>query len=98
MLAMAAHQESGTKTVRLEQRTTPETKELIEQAARLQGVKASEFVIAHAAIAARETINRLEVTTLTADDCDAFMRAFHAEPTPSLVELMRAHHEITDTK
>lgn len=98
MLAFDAHPESGAKKVRMEQRTTQETKELIERAARLQGVNASEFVVAHVVQAARETINRLEVTTLTTADREAFMRAFDAEPTRELVDLMRLHEDVTAGK
>jgi uncharacterized protein (DUF1778 family) len=95
MLAFEALAETGAKKVRMEQRTTPEAKELIERAARLQGVNASEFVIAHVVQAARETISRLEVTGLTLADHEAFMQAFDAEPTPELVDLMRLHEEAT---
>lgn len=95
MLAFEAHPETGTKKVRMEQRTSQETKELIERAACLQGVNASEFVVAHVVQAARETISRLEVTGLTAADRNAFMLAFDAEPTPELVKLMRLHEEAT---
>jgi len=98
MLAFEAVSETGAKKVRMEQRTTQETKELIERAARLQGVNASEFVVAHVVQAARETISRLEVTALTLADREAFMRAFDAEPAPELVELMRLHGEATTGK
>jgi len=98
MLAFEALPETGTKKVRMEQRTTQETKELIERAARLQGVNASEFVVAHVVQAARETISRLEVTGLTLADHEAFSRAFDAEPTPELVNLMRLHEEATTGK
>jgi uncharacterized protein (DUF1778 family) len=95
MLAFETERGTGAKRVRLEQRTTEDTKDLIERAARLQGVNASEFVVAHATQAARETINRLEGTKLSQADRDAFMRAFDAEPTGELVDLMRLHGEIT---
>jgi len=95
MLNFEAHRQSGIRTARLEQRTTPETKDLIERAAALQGVNASEFVLAHAAQAARETINRLEATVLTAADREAFFQAFDAEPTPDLVALLSLPEELT---
>lgn len=88
MLKFDAHRQTGTRTARLEQRTTPETKDLIERAALLQGVNASEFMLAHAAQAARETINRLEGTVLTAADRRAFLQAFDAEPTAELISLL----------
>jgi uncharacterized protein (DUF1778 family) len=80
----------------MEQRTTVETKELIERAAQLQGVNASEFLIVHGTAAARQTINRLEGTVLRPEDRDAFMRAFDDDkPNKALVELLTAHRRIT---
>jgi len=98
MLPFEAHPHTKARKVRLEQRTTQEAKELIERAARLQGVNASEFVVSHAAQAARETINRLEGTKLTVEDRDAFMRAFDAEPPQELIDLMRLHDELTTAR
>ncbi len=95
MLPFEIHPQTGQRTARLEQRMTPETKELIERAARLQGVSASEFLLAHGASAARETISRLEVTGLTPEDRDAFARAADAEPTRELQDLMTLHAEVT---
>ncbi len=88
MLPFTEHVQTSARTARLEQRVSPETKDLLERAARLQGVNASEFMIAHAVSAARETIARLEGTILAPEDREAFMKAFDAEPTPALVALM----------
>lgn len=79
----------ATKTARMEQRTTQEAKELIEQAAGLYGINASEFITSAAVKAARETLKEFQMTRLTAKDRDAFMRAFDAtEPTTELRALM----------
>lgn len=67
------------RTARLEQRLSPRDKDLIEHAAALQGVTPSEFVLSHTVTAARETISKLEVTRLTPEDREAFMRAFEDE-------------------
>jgi uncharacterized protein (DUF1778 family) len=84
------------RSARMEQRMAPTDKELIERAAALQGVTASEFVLSHSVTAARDTINRLEVTRLTPDDRDAFMRAFDDERiNESLVDVLRLHDEIS---
>ncbi|MGH7075441.1 MAG: DUF1778 domain-containing protein [Stellaceae bacterium] len=84
------------RSARLEQRITPEAKELIERAAQLQGVNASEFVTAHAVLAARDTIGRLEGTVLRPEDRDAFMRAFDdAEPNEALKDVMALHGRVT---
>jgi len=90
--------EGAAKTARLEQRTSPEVKKLIERAARLQGVNASEFIVANAAQAARETIARLETTRLAAEDIGAFRRALDAPPSRALVDLMRVHGKIAARK
>lgn len=96
MLAFKPHRQPGARTARMEQRITPETKALIEHAACLQGVNASEFLIAHGVQAAVDTIRKLEGTVLTAEDREAFMHAFDAvEPTPALEDLMAMHAEAT---
>jgi uncharacterized protein (DUF1778 family) len=89
----------GRKTARLEQRTTQQAKELIEQAASLLGVNASDFVISVATKAARETLRDYEQTRLTAPAHEAFLRALDATlPSDKLVDLMRLHKEVSATK
>ena len=78
------------RSARMEQRVSLRDKELIERAASLQGIKASEFVVSQSVTAARETISRLEVTRLTAEDRDAFLRAFEDEEVnEALVDVFR---------
>jgi uncharacterized protein (DUF1778 family) len=99
MLAFKAAPQYGARTARMEQRTTPEAKELIERAAYLQGVNASEFLVAHGAIAARETIRRFEETVLRYEDRDAFMRAFDdTKPNKDLVDLMALHTRVASKR
>jgi uncharacterized protein (DUF1778 family) len=101
MLAYQADDDSlhGTKTVRMEQRTTAQTKELIEKAACLLGINASEFTISAAAKAARDTLNEYEITVLQPSEHAAFMAAMEAtEPTNSLVNLMKLHVEVSGTE
>jgi uncharacterized protein (DUF1778 family) len=86
------------RSARLEQRMAPSTKELIEHAAALQGMNASEFVLAHSVSAARDTINRLESTRLAPEDRDAFMRAFEDESiNRALVDVFKVHRRATAT-
>lgn len=86
----------GQKTARMEQRTTQQAKELIEQAACLLGINASEFIMSAAAKAARETLRDYEQTKLTAPAHDAFLRALDATmPADKLVDLMRMHKEVS---
>ena len=55
----------GGKTVRMEQRTTPAAKGLIEEAAALLGVNGSEFTTLAAVKEARATLRDHVTTTLT---------------------------------
>jgi Protein of unknown function (DUF1778). len=89
----------GAKSVRMEQRTTPQAKELIEQAACMLGVNASEFTVAAAVKVARETLRDYEATALRPSAHAAFMEAMNAtEPTRGLVDLMTLHAEVSKTK
>jgi uncharacterized protein (DUF1778 family) len=89
----------GQKTARMEQRTTRQAKELIEQAASLLGVNASEFMVSVAAKAAREILRDHEQTRLTAPAHQEFMRALDAtEPPAKLVALMKMHKEASGQK
>ncbi len=87
---------TGQKTARMEQRTTEQAKNLIERAAALLGVNASEFTVAAAAKAARETLRDYETTTIRPEDHAAFLRALdETEPPDDLVALMRLHAQAT---
>lgn len=84
--------EKTTRSLRMEQRISPRDKELIEHAASLQGITPSEFVVSQSVTAAREAISRLEVTRLTAEDRDAFLRAFEDEDVnEALADVFRLH-------
>ncbi len=99
MLAFTAQPQSSARTARMEQRMTPEVKELIERASYLQGVNASEFLVAHGALAAKETISRFESTVLRSEDRDAFMRAFDdTKPNRDLVDIMALHGRVTSKR
>jgi uncharacterized protein (DUF1778 family) len=88
--------QTGARTARLESRVTPDIKALIERAASLQGVSATEFIVAYSTVAARETIRRLEGTVLRPEDRDAFMQAFDdTTPSEALVDLMALHKRVT---
>ncbi len=87
------------KSARMEQRTTQETKDLIEKAAGLLGVNASEFTVAAAAKAARDTLRDYEATALQPSAHATFMAALEAtEPTESLTGLMTLHAEVSKPK
>ena len=80
----------------MEQRTTPAAKELIEQAARMLGVNASEFTVAAATQAARATLRDYHSTALRPEAHSAFLEALDATaPSADLVDLMALHAEVT---
>jgi uncharacterized protein (DUF1778 family) len=87
---------TGARSERLASRVTPETKADLEQAAAIQGLSLSDFVVSHALLAARKTINRFEGTVLRREDRDAFMQAFEdTTPNKKLVDLMALHRRVT---
>lgn len=63
------------KSERLETRVTPEQKELVQQAAALQGRSLTDFVSASVQQAAEQTIREHTVITLSARDSRAVMEA-----------------------
>ena len=97
MLAFTTHNDDDRRTERLEQRLSPRAKEIIEHAAALQGVTASEFARSHTMQAAHETISRMEVTRLAPEDRDAFLRALEdGQPSEALIEIFELHAEVTE--
>jgi len=92
-------QTGGSRSERLNQRVTPETKALLERASALQGVSSTDFMVAHVTQAARETISRLEGTVLRPEDRGAFMRAFEdTKPNKELVDLLALHGRVTSKR
>lgn len=80
-----------TESARINLRTSPEAKALIERAAAIMGSTVSGFMLQNAYEAAQRLIAQQEVLTLSDRDRDAFLDALEnpAEPTPALIELMR---------
>ena len=68
---------------------------LIEQAANLLGVSATEFVVAAVAKAARESLRDFETTTIRPEDHAAFLGALDVAPTDDLVALLKLRTEAT---
>lgn len=96
MLAFTNHNDDDRRTERLEQRLSPRAKEVIEHAAALQGVTPSEFARSHTIQAAHETISRMEVTRLAAEDRVAFLRALDdARPNEALIDIFELHAQVT---
>jgi uncharacterized protein (DUF1778 family) len=98
VLAFPTFEPAGPRDDRMEQRVSKLDKGLIERAAALQGLKASEFVISVAVTAARDTLNKLGSTVLKEEDVAAFMQAFEDAPAnKDLTDLFRLHKEVAGT-
>lgn len=78
-------------TARINLRTSPEAKALIERAAALMGTTVSGFMLQNAYEAARRVVADQDTLTLSDRDRDVFLAALEhpAEPTQALIDLMR---------
>ena len=81
---------ASTESARINLRTSPEAKALIERAAAIMGSTVSSFMLHNAYEAARRLVAEQEVITLSDRDRDAFLAALEnpPEPTQALVDLM----------
>ena len=89
----AARNESvRTESARINLRTSPEAKALIERAASIMGSTVSGFMLQNAYEAARRVVAGQDIITLSDRDRDAFLSALEnpTEPTQALIDLMRA--------
>lgn len=86
-----AHKEI--KSARLTIRTTSTTKDVIDRAAKLQGVDKSAFVVNAAYDRAREVISDHEQTVMSEKGYEQFQAMLDrpAEPIPALVEAMKKY-------
>ena len=80
-----------TESARINLRTSPEAKALIERAAAIMGSTVSSFMLQNAYEAALRLVAEQEVITLSDRDRDAFLAALEnpPEPTQALIDLMR---------
>lgn len=80
-----------TESARINLRTSPEAKALIERAAAIMGSTVSSFMLQNAYEAASRVVAQQEIITLSDRDRDAFLNALEnpAEPTQALIDLMR---------
>ena len=79
------------ESARINLRTSPEAKALIERAAAMMGSTVSSFMLQNAYEAASRLIAQQEVLTLSDRDRNVFLQALDnpPEPTPALIALMR---------
>jgi uncharacterized protein (DUF1778 family) len=82
---------ASTDSARINLRTSPEAKALIERAAAIMGSTVSSFMLQNAYEAARRLIAEQELLTLSDRDRDAFLMALDdaPEPTQALIDLMQ---------
>lgn len=80
----------ATESARINLRTSPEAKALIERAAALMGTTVSSFMLQNAYEAARRVVVDNDTIMLSQRDFEAFIAACEspAEPTPALRDLM----------
>ena len=82
---------TATESARINLRTSPEAKALIERAAAIMGSTVSGFMLQNAYEAATRVVAQQEVITLSDRDRDAFLAMLDnpPEPTQALIDLMR---------
>jgi uncharacterized protein (DUF1778 family) len=85
-------QASSAKQQRLEARITPEQKDLLQQAAALEGTSLSEFVVRSAQRAAEQSIRDHAVITLTARESQAFVEVLLEPASPNAALRAAAEH------
>ena len=80
-----------TESARINLRTSPEAKALIERAAAIMGSTVSSFMLQNAYEAASRIVAQQETITLSNRDRDLFLKALDkpARPTKALIDLMR---------
>lgn len=80
-----------TESARINLRTSPQAKALIERAAAIMGSTVSGFMLQNAYEAALRLVAQQDVITLSDHDRDAFLKALEnpPEPTQALIDLMR---------
>jgi uncharacterized protein (DUF1778 family) len=74
---------SAPKQERLEARISAEQKELLQQAAAMEGTTITDFVVRSAQRAAEQTIRDLASLVLTARESQAFVEALLDSPAPN---------------
>jgi uncharacterized protein (DUF1778 family) len=81
----------STDSARINLRTSPEAKALIERAAALMGTTMSGFMLQSAYELARQVVAEQETLTLSDRDRDAFLAvlANPPKPTQALIDLMK---------
>jgi uncharacterized protein (DUF1778 family) len=84
------------RTARIEARISPDGLAIVKRAAEIQGRSLSDFVVAAAQEAAYQTIERVEIIRLSAEDQRLLAEALlnPPEPAPALVRAMENHRRL----
>ena len=78
---------------RLEARISPDVHEILKRAAEIEGRSLTDFVVAAASAAARQTISQTEVLQLSRESSQAFAALLAEPPSPSpAMNRAAAHH------
>lgn len=80
------------RQARLEARIAPDVYEILKRAAEIEGRSLTDFVVAAASAAARQTIAQTEVLHLSRESAQLFASLLADPPAPAM-ERARAHHE-----
>lgn len=81
-------------TARLEARIAPDVHDLLRRAAEIEGRSLTDYVVAAASAAARQTIAQFEILSLNGASARAFASLLAEPPAPApAMERARAHHE-----
>ena len=82
---------TSSESARINLRTSPEAKALIERAAAIMGSTVSSFMLQNAYEAASRLVAQQETITLSNRDRDLFLKALDkpAKPNKALIDLMR---------
>jgi uncharacterized protein (DUF1778 family) len=84
------------RSARIEARITPDGLAIVKRAAEIQGRSLSDFVVAAAQEAAYQTIERVEIIRLSAEDQRLFAEALlnPPAPAPALVRAAENHRRL----
>ena len=83
---------------RLEARTTPEVLAILKRAAEIEGRSLTDFVVAAASAAARQTIEQTEIIRLSSADQARFFEALmddKSPPAPAMARAFEHHRRLT---
>lgn len=84
------------KDARLEARVTPEVHALLRRAAEIEGRSMTDFIVAAASAAARQTIEQVEVIRLSRQGQEAFAAALLDPPeiAPAMERAIASHRRL----